>query len=922
MDCALSVPYVSSNEIVVRTQKIDKGSVGNEISLTKEERNHVSHSSKILMDEVEIKPIVGTRLSFLSHEEIKKIGIFECTIPEISGDGSPNDMRLGTLENNKFCSTCYKNAIDCPGHCGYIDLNRWFLHPKRAELAINVLMCVCNSCGKILTDESSLTFLGLMDLPIEQRIKEIAKTTAKIRCTNVVKCQFGIERRCIPNPTYYPVKAKDGYIVTCSYNDPREKGKVISTEKRITEIFQILSNIDSESLRVLGFVGKTHPKDFVMRSLLVIPPCARPYVVRDDGAISQDNITTAYIDIIRKNNVVGKRIHDFGEKTEVEKREAVRDLYFFISHMIDNSDGKYTRSKDEPMQSICQRVGEDKRCLVRGANMGKRNNFTGRSVLVSHNEVEFGYMTFPKVMCKTHTLPVKIADYNISQIIEMYKADCVVNLIRGNGKLKGECFSINERTKHRFTLKVGDIVEIMGKDGDETVFNRQPTLDKYSLMGYRAKYTNQPTFGVHSSCTTPHNADFDGDEGNKHKIQTLDARSEIRNIADVGSCIMNAKKSSPTMGLVYNTLTSGYLMTYKNVDVEEIYWNEACKYLKDTSHLESLPKRLRHYGFEMYKSRSLFSVLLPEDFYYNHAGLKIVHGIIVSGVVESKHIGPKQNSIIQVLWKFYGKERTIRFFTEAQWILDWYLEHSGFGINILDCFPPNMDSVHEMVLLEYEQTQNKINLLGAEKEDMSILEKEFHERQTINYLNSISRLGSKISSDTLTENNALNIMSRSGAKGKDSNMTQIIACLGQQYVKGKRPESKYSNNTRCLPYFEPNSLDIQAHGFISESFFTGTRPSGFIFHLMASRVGIMDTALTTADSGHMQHRMMKTLEDFKVSYDGSIRNANNIIMSYSYNDGFSGSELISTKTDECGEFYNFVDVKCLVEQLNSTVETY
>lgn len=920
---AQSLPLRESAEpFTVTVAKVDKALVGEIPKLTRQERDVVDTLSKTLTEDLEVAPISGTRLTFYSHEDILKTAVCECTLQELEGDGSPNDSRLGTLEDDRLCGTCNRTSIQCTGHCGYIDLNRWFLHPKRAELAIYVLTCVCNSCGRILTDETTLQLMGIMDYGIEARIKAIAETTAGIRCSNTVIDSFGIHRRCIPNPTYFPTKAKDGYVISCEYSDPRTKGAVISTERTIEEAFLILSNIDAESLRIMGFTGKNHPKNFVMRSLLVIPPCARPYVVGDDGLKRYDNITTSYCDIIRQNNLIGKHTHDFGEKTEMEKRDAVRNLYFFIYHLIDNTDGRYTRSRDEPVQSILQRIGGDKDSLVRGANMGKRVDFCGRTVLGANNRVEFGEIAYPECMREAHTLPIKVADFNIEALRKKYADGEIVNIIFGSGKLKGKLFKINERNRSKFTINVGDTVEIAGKDGDETMFNRQPTLDKCSMMGYKAKYMKAPTIGLHSSYTTPHNADFDGDEGNKHKIQTLDARAEIRYFAGVGSCIMNGKKSCPTMGLVYNCATSAYLMTYKNRDIHPKYWEDACTRLKDRSHLASLPTRLAKYGKNMYTSMALFSVLLPEDFAYKHAGLEIVNGIIIKGAVNAKHIGPKMHSMIQTFWKFYGKGRTERFFTEAQWILDWYLEFAGFGINFLDCFPENLESIHEIVMIEFNKVQTEVAILGNPTETMTQIEREHHERSVINHLSAISRIGGTISKETLTSDNALNIMgdNGSGAKGKDSNIAQILGCLGQQYVKGKRPEKTYTEATRCLPYFEPRSTDVRAHGFVPESFFQGSRPSGFYYHLMASRVGLMDTALTTADSGHLQHRMMKTMEDFTVGYDGSIRTANGGIMSCSYSDGYAGSELVKVSSDSDGQFFNFIDVKMLATRLNNKVE--
>jgi DNA-directed RNA polymerase beta' subunit len=127
-----------------------------------------------------------------------------------------------------------------------------------------------------------------------------------------------------------------------------------------------------------------------------------------------------------------------------------------------------------------------------------------------------------------------------------------------------------------------------------------------------------------------------------------------------------------------------------------------------------------------------------------------------------------------------------------------------------------------------------------------------------------------------------------------------------------------TQKTRSLPYFEPNSTDIEAGGFITESFLRGCNPAGFIYHMMASRVGLMDTSLKTADIGHMHHRMVKVLEDLTVHYDGSVRNANGVIFSYAYGgDGFSAAEVLTTNSAALGSVLSFIDLPATVGKLNA-----
>jgi DNA-directed RNA polymerase II subunit RPB1 len=754
------------------------------IATTRKTQEVISTSIRQSLDELPKAVIDGARVSLMKYEELQKLKVCICNVPELQGMGTPNDPRLGTLEEGQLCYTCKQGPMTCPGHLGMIELNRWFLHPKFAEHAVRVLMAVCNSCGHILTSSKVLKRMGILDLPILARLKAISLVTSKIgKCMCNPVDAAGIVRPCIPNPIYFPSKCKDTYTVMCEYANPMAKGKKISNERTIEEIFEIFNRIDEYSLTAMGFTGKTHPRDFVLRGLPIIPPCAIPYVVRE-GEVSHDYITTSYCDIIRYNNIVTQKAKDTSDGAEVERRKAIRNLYFYIYHMMDNTDGRYTRSRDEPILSIIERMVE-KNGLIRGYSMGKRVDFSGRSVLGPYNKLQFGYIAFPQRMRYIHTTPHRVNAFNLEIFREMYARDQIVSIEKATKGITGCRFRITPQTKARYQPEIGDEVERIGMTGDEVLFNRQPTLDKLSIMGYRAYYVNDPQydcFGLHSSYTTPHNADFDGDEGNKHKIQSLDARAEIRHIAAVENCIMNAKGNKPTMGLVYNCTTAGYLMTQPGVTVTPAQFAAACQLLQDRSHLATLITRLDRHGIPHFSGHALFSILLPDDTYYVEKGVEIRDGVLVRGVLTSAHLGTTENSIIHRLWKQYGQHRTARFFTEGQWLLDWFLENYGFSVGYSACITANQRQVDAIIEAEVSDAKIRIEALGRSVGHG--LEAEVHERKVISYLNAISRIGNRISLETLTADNPLNVMCRSGAKGKETNIAQIVGCLGQQYIMG------------------------------------------------------------------------------------------------------------------------------------------
>ena len=98
-------------------------------------------------------------------------------------------------------------------------------------------------------------------------------------------------------------------------------------------------------------------------------------------------------------------------------------------------------------------------------------------------------------------------------------------------------------------------------------------------------------------------------------------------------------------------------------------------------------------------------------------------------------------------------------------------------------------------------------------------------------------------------------MAECGSKGSPLNLSQMMACVGQQAVGGMRIQDGFVNRT--LPHFQYNSLTPDAKGFVANSFYSGLTATEFMFHTMGGREGLVDTAVKTAETGYMARRLMK-----------------------------------------------------------------
>lgn len=118
--------------------------------------------------------------------------------------------------------------------------------------------------------------------------------------------------------------------------------------------------------------------------------------------------------------------------------------------------------------------------------------------------------------------------------------------------------------------------------------------------------------------------------------------------------------------------------------------------------------------------------------------------------------------------------------------------------------------------------------------------------------------------------------------GSVINVSQMVACVGQQIIAGHRVPDGFQD--RSLPHFPKKSREPPSKGFVRNSFYSGLTPTEFLFHAISGREGLVDTAVKTAETGYMQRRLMKALEDLTTQYDLSVRNGTGGVVQFTYGD--------------------------------------
>jgi DNA-directed RNA polymerase II subunit RPB1 len=268
---------------------------------------------------------------------------------------------------------------------------------------------------------------------------------------------------------------------------------------------------------------------------------------------------------------------------------------------------------------------------------------------------------------------------------------------------------------------------------------------------------------------------------------------------------------------------------------------------------------------------------------------ELIHGAIVKNIA-----GSANNGLVHVIFRELGHVAARDFFSACQMVVNYWLLHYGFSVGIGDTIvdAATMASITNRMVEAKEAVQRLISQAEANqmkpKPGMTI--RETLEAAIANELNKARDWTGKTAQDNLKADNNVKQMVVSGAKGSFINISQMSGVVGQQFVEGKRINFGFKH--RSLPHFSKDDYGPESRGFVENSYLRGLTPQEFWFHAMGGREGLIDTAVKTAETGYIQRRLVKAMEDLKVEYDGTVRNSTGDIVQFLYGeDGMDGAAM-------------------------------
>ena len=463
--------------------------------------------------------IIGVQFSMLSADEIRKSSVVEVTTSDTYKNNKPVigglfDPRMGVLEPGLICPTDGYTYIDTPGYFGHIELARPVFFMQHIKEIKKICQCVCFRCSRLLISKEQ--HAHVINMKSEDRWEYVYKESAKVqRCGDLTDDGCGCKQPA-------SIKLEDMASLMGEWKDD-DGGKIIKqlTPEMILKNFRRISDDD---VSFMGFSPLwSRPDWMVCQVLPVPPPSVRPSVKHDAQQRSEDDLTHIYTHIIRTNNELKEKIANNASPHVIDG--LTMNLQYFIAMVVNN--------KIKGADPLAQRSGRPYNCImgrlnsktgrIRGNLMGKRVDFSARSVITGDPNLSIRQLGVPMKIAMNITKPVRVNERNSDFLLKLVQNGPDVHPgARILQRKNGEQISLRYVDRRSVRLELGDTVHRHMMDGDAVLFNRQPSLHRMSMMCHIAKIMKKgDTFRMNVGDTAPYNADFDGDRFCPKQVSAL-----------------------------------------------------------------------------------------------------------------------------------------------------------------------------------------------------------------------------------------------------------------------------------------------------------------------------------------------------------------------------------------------------------------
>lgn len=560
------------------------------------------------------------------------------------------------------------------------------------------------------------------------------------------------------------------------------------------------------------------PEWMIMDAIPVIPPDLRPMVQLEGGRFATSDLNDLYRRVINRNNRL-KRLLDIGAPEIIVKNEK-RMLQEAVDSLIDN--GRRGKSVTGPGNRSLKSLSDmlkGKTGRFRQNLLGKRVDYSGRSVIVVGPDLKFYQCGLPKKMA-----------------LELFKPFIMNELVK-------EKFAQNiksaKKMVERVNPKVWDVLEKVIKD-HPVLLNRAPTLHRLGIQAFEPVLVEGKAIKLHPLVCTAYNADFDGDQMAVHLPLSVEAQTEARLLMMSTNNILAPKDGKPITTPTQDMVLGSYYLTSEGkgekgegkifMDYDEMmkaYLNKDISLHANVKVRVKLSDDDRGKLVESTVGRFIFNRKIPQDLGYVDRK-KDLYTLEIDSVVDKKALGV----IVDKCFRRHGNIRTAKLLDD---IKSMGFKYSTIGALTISMGDINVPDEKFEILKEADKQVEKYEKLLKRGLVSEVERYEF----VINIWNKATEDVTEILMKKLDPQNNIAIMANSGARGSKNQIRQLAGMRGLM--------SSATGRTIEIP--------------IKANFREGLSVQEFFISTHGSRKGLSDTALRTADSGYLTRRLVDVAQD-------------------------------------------------------------
>ena len=673
--------------------------------------------------------------------------------------------------------------------------------PSRMGLVLDIsprnLEKVLYFAAYIVTDPGS-TGLGYKEILTEQQYRE-----ARDKYGSAFKAAMGAEA----------IRDLLSHIdLVALSEDMRKKLRDSSGQKKI-RIVRRLEVI--EALRL----SENKPEWMVLEVIPVIPPDLRPMVQLDGGRFATSDLNDLYRRVINRNNRL-KRLLDLGAPDIIVRNEK-RMLQEAVDALIDNGrrGRPVTGPGSRPLKSLSDML-KGKQGRFRQNLLGKRVDYSGRSVIVVGPELKFYQCGLPKKMA-----------------LELFKPFIMKKLVQ-----KGHSHNIKsaKRMVEKVRPEVWDVLDEVIKE-HPVLLNRAPTLHRLGIQAFEPVLVEGKAIKLHPLVCTAYNADFDGDQMAVHVPLSVEAQAEARFLMLSVNNILAPKDGSPITTPTQDMILGSYYLTHPGVDERNTAAEKGdgkvftdfdemlMAYRNGVVGLHARVKVRRYLEgdtrgklIESTVGRFIFNEKIPQDLGYVDRETDL-YSLEIDFLCDKKKLG-------QIIDRCYRKHGNTKTALMLDYIKDMGFHYSTIGAITISVSDMEIPEAKKAILTEAEKKVEKYET-AYRRGLMS--DSERYERVIDTWNDATDDIADALMKSLGTLNN-LFIMAHSGARGSKSQIKQIGGMRGLM--------ANASGQTIEIP--------------IKSNFREGLSVLEYFISTNGARKGLADTALRTADSGYLTRRLV------------------------------------------------------------------